>query len=274
MRFAFICLVVAAASCAPAVKSPPTESEVRGGATSQWPVASSALALESGLDAPTISLDGERVLVDGVPRGDVHDVVIHHEPAKLPELYAALRERREGWKAAHGEEPFPGVVLVRVDGDVSAAILKSIVQTVAFAGYPQTHLLVHSPDGEVRYFPVDAQVPGPPAAANGGSAGTRVAGRLPPEVIQQTVRAHFGLFRKCYETALVREPTLAGRVTIKFVINLEGKVDSAADQGSTLPDPAVVACVADGFRKLTFPKPEGGIVTVVYPVIFSPGTTP
>jgi hypothetical protein len=39
---------------------------------------------------------------------------------------------------------------------------------------------------------------------------------------------------------------------------------------SDLPDAAVVKCVVDGFRKLQFPKPEGGIVTVVYPIVFNP----
>ena len=38
-----------------------------------------------------------------------------------------------------------------------------------------------------------------------------------------------------------------------------------------MPDRASVACVVRGFGNLSFPQPEGGIVTVVYPIIFSPG---
>jgi hypothetical protein len=37
-----------------------------------------------------------------------------------------------------------------------------------------------------------------------------------------------------------------------------------------LDDAEVVACIVGRFAKLTFPKPEGGIVTVVYPIIFAP----
>ena len=55
--------------------------------------------------------------------------------------------------------------------------------------------------------------------------------------------------------------------------DIDGKVSSASPDasGTTLPDPQTVDCVVDVFRTLEFPKPEGGIVTVVYPLIFSPG---
>jgi hypothetical protein len=38
-----------------------------------------------------------------------------------------------------------------------------------------------------------------------------------------------------------------------------------------MPDAQVRACVAKVFEKLVFPPPEGGIVTVTYPIMFSPG---
>jgi hypothetical protein len=40
---------------------------------------------------------------------------------------------------------------------------------------------------------------------------------------------------------------------------------------TTLPDCAVVSCIRDGFSNLEFPSPEGGIVTVHYPIILEPG---
>jgi hypothetical protein len=100
--------------------------------------------------------------------------------------------------------------------------------------------------------------------------GDWVSGRLPPEVIQRIVRQNFGRFRACYEHALVRNPTLAGRVTARFVIGRDGAVSAVADGGSDLPDPSVVSCVVRAFYGLSFPQPEGGIVTVTYPIAFSP----
>ena len=44
-----------------------------------------------------------------------------------------------------------------------------------------------------------------------------------------------------------------------------------ADGGSDLPDQSVVQCVVRGFGNLSFPQPEGGMVTVVYPIMFNPG---
>ncbi len=100
---------------------------------------------------------------------------------------------------------------------------------------------------------------------------TQVNGRLPPEVIQRIVRQNFGRFRLCYENGLRTNPNLQGRVAIKFVIDRSGSVSTASDGGSDLPDQGVVGCVVRGFGNLSFPQPEGGIVTVVYPIIFNPG---
>jgi hypothetical protein len=37
---------------------------------------------------------------------------------------------------------------------------------------------------------------------------------------------------------------------------------------------AVARCLVGEFGKLTFPRPEGGVVTVVYPIVFNPGDEP
>jgi len=100
---------------------------------------------------------------------------------------------------------------------------------------------------------------------------TQVNGRLPVEVIQRIVRQNFGRFRLCYENGLRTNPNLSGRVAVKFVIDRTGSLAAASDGGSELPDQGVVSCVVRGFGNLSFPQPEGGIVTVVYPVIFNPG---
>lgn len=101
--------------------------------------------------------------------------------------------------------------------------------------------------------------------------GTQVSGRLPPEVIQRIVRQNFGRFRLCYENGLRNNPNLQGRVGVRFVIGRDGAVSSVANGGSDLPDSAVVSCVVRAFYGLSFPQPEEGIVTVTYPIMFSPG---
>jgi hypothetical protein len=98
-----------------------------------------------------------------------------------------------------------------------------------------------------------------------------VGGRIPAEVIQRIVRENFGRFRFCYEGGLRASPGLEGRVAVKFVIDRSGAVALATDGGSDLPDREVVQCVVRGFGSLSFPPPEAGMVTVVYPILFQPG---
>ncbi|RLB57738.1 MAG: FHA domain-containing protein, partial [Deltaproteobacteria bacterium] len=98
-----------------------------------------------------------------------------------------------------------------------------------------------------------------------------VSGRLPPEVIQRIVRNNFGRFRVCYQTGLKTNPNLQGRVVVSFIIGRDGTVSGVGGSGD-LPDGRVVGCVAGAFSGLTFPQPEGGIVTVRYPIVFTPGS--
>lgn len=99
---------------------------------------------------------------------------------------------------------------------------------------------------------------------------TEVSGRLPPEVIQRIVRQNFGRFRACYERALAANPNLTGRIAIRFVIGTDGTAKGATVQSSELGDAEMASCITGAFAGLTFPVPEGGIVTVTYPLVFTP----
>jgi hypothetical protein len=101
---------------------------------------------------------------------------------------------------------------------------------------------------------------------------THVSGRLPPEAVQRVVRQSFGRFRACYERGLLPCPGLTGRITTRFVIGRDGAVRAAENVASDVTDGTVVTCVTEAFRGLSFPEPEGGVVTVVYPIVFSPRT--
>jgi len=100
---------------------------------------------------------------------------------------------------------------------------------------------------------------------------TTVSGRLPPEVIQRIVRQNYGRFRNCYEQGLSKNPNLEGRVEVRFAIGRDGTVSNVQRGNSDLPDSGVVNCVIGAYYGLNFPQPEGGIVTVVYPIMFQPG---
>jgi len=76
--------------------------------------------------------------------------------------------------------------------------------------------------------------------------------------------------RRCYEAGLARDPKLTGRVVVKFVVEKkDGKVSSAEDNGSDLPDAATVACVVGVYKTMVFPAPWDRM-TITYPIVFSP----
>ena len=55
------------------------------------------------------------------------------------------------------------------------------------------------------------------------------------------------------------------------VIGRDGAVSNVSNGDSDLPDSNVVGCVVKACYGLSFPKPEGGIVTVSYPIMLQPG---
>jgi hypothetical protein len=115
----------------------------------------------------------------------------------------------------------------------------------------------------------------PAASETGSSRGDAYAGaatdsgRLAPGVIQRVVRQNFSHMRACYERGLKANPKLSGKITVRFVIALDGGVASAESKDADMPDPEVVHCVVSAMKSLVFPQPEGGVVNVVYPIVFS-----
>lgn len=97
-----------------------------------------------------------------------------------------------------------------------------------------------------------------------------VRGSLSKEVIRRVIRRHYNEVRYCYEQELVRDPELAGRVAVRFIISPTGAVQMSAVQTSTLSNPRVEQCIQSAVRRWTFPQPEGGgIVMVTYPFVLS-----
>jgi hypothetical protein len=98
----------------------------------------------------------------------------------------------------------------------------------------------------------------------------QVTGELPQEVLQRIVQQNLGRFRLCYENALARDAKLRGTVVTRALIDQTGAVvRTESGPGTTLRDSAVVDCVLQGFKNLSFPAPGRGTVTFVYPIAFS-----
>lgn len=98
-------------------------------------------------------------------------------------------------------------------------------------------------------------------------------GGLEKEVIGKVVERHWPQVKYAYEKELVKNPNLAGRVEVNFVIGPDGKVKKAeivsSELGTSKSAKAVHAGILKSVKTWTFPAPKGGgNVEVTYPFVF------
>jgi eukaryotic-like serine/threonine-protein kinase len=184
-------------------------------------------------------------------------------PAALANVIAA--QGSSVYPCAETKRPLPPHGLDRTCSDDAVAWCSQSMSVVACCAAG----LVPDGDEGACGCPASADPASAPAACN--PTAPLAAGRLDPAEIQKIVRARFGAMRLCYEETLKRAPSATGKVAIAFEIDRAGGIFFARVEEGTLPDAKAQKCVLELFRGLHFPPPVGGVVSVVYPVVFSPG---
>jgi TonB family protein len=112
-------------------------------------------------------------------------------------------------------------------------------------------------------------VKGSTAVGSGGDIGG--AGEFDSALVVKMIKTRIGAIRACYERELRRNPTLAGKVTIEFTIEVRGNVSGVKVADNTTGEKAVGDCVANAISNFRFnPGPEGGSVSFSYPFVFAP----
>jgi len=151
---------------------------------------------------------------------------------KVDGLFEAVKARREAWKASHPGEAFPGVAGLRVSRDASLVVVKSVFQTMAFAGYPNIHLQSAEEPGAV--VELAAQIPGPPRD-------TEVAGEPPPVLHVHVEQAAVRWIWKQRATVLAEESAPRAAVDLGARVCASWKT-YGAKRGANDPriDPAVI----------------------------------
>ncbi|WP_223643848.1 AgmX/PglI C-terminal domain-containing protein [Corallococcus sp. EGB] len=77
--------------------------------------------------------------------------------------------------------------------------------------------------------------------------------------------------QRCYENGLKRDPSLKGKVMVRFNLTPEGRASDVEVEESTLRSEEVISCIKTTIRGWTFPFKPSSEVSVSYPFIFSPG---
>ncbi|MFL5318773.1 MAG: AgmX/PglI C-terminal domain-containing protein, partial [Myxococcaceae bacterium] len=94
-------------------------------------------------------------------------------------------------------------------------------------------------------------------------------GSIDREAVAKVVNSHLQEVRGCYERALLKDPSLAGKVVLEWQISTAGAVVTAKTKTSTLRNQAVEACILQNLKTWHFPPAKGGLVIVSYPFLFN-----
>lgn len=94
-------------------------------------------------------------------------------------------------------------------------------------------------------------------------------GDLDPGQVAAKIRQYRGALVACYEAALKRNASLAGKITLRFSVNQLGKVSHVEIEVDTVNDEDFAKCIIERAQSWRFPAPKGGgEVQFAYPFIF------
>jgi hypothetical protein len=122
---------------------------------------------------------------------------------------------------------------------------------------------------------VEATLPFVFTPSPGTATASAPTGRVDPVLVSGIIRNRMAEMRGCYTRALAADPTLAGRVTVRFVVTPTGRVTNLSSQttprgGGTDRLTGVARCVEGVLQPLTLPPPTGGPAAVALPLDFGP----
>ena len=92
---------------------------------------------------------------------------------------------------------------------------------------------------------------------------------LTKEEVARVIHSHMNEIRYCYESAILNDPSLNGKVLVDFKIGAQGGVATAQAAENTMDNAQVGGCLVGKLKNWKFPQPRGGVlVAVSYPFIF------
>jgi len=92
------------------------------------------------------------------------------------------------------------------------------------------------------------------------------------EALARYVKQRLKAIQNCYEKELKRNPTLKGKVVVRFSILPSGRSGEIEVEENTLGNEAVGACIRTVVRGWIFPFNPPANVAVAYPFLFSPAS--
>jgi len=96
----------------------------------------------------------------------------------------------------------------------------------------------------------------------------KIRGGMSREAVKRVIEQHLDEVTYCYETALISNPSIKGRITMEWKILMSGTVGEVRIKSSTIKSPEIYGCIKSAIKTWQFPRPVGNEVVVSYPFIF------
>jgi hypothetical protein len=241
-----------AASASPATASAPPSRTTpsRSNASPTLPTHASAETSISNEKSASLAASAETMkmqLVIGLQAGPAVKDAVDRSNVPVVDL-GAVAERNIGVTRGNGELKTNSggpIVASRSNGLTTLGVTKS--------------------DGTGTKAGQESTTAGPTGVAN---IGISTASAVVPNA-DAVVAGLRGRFRSCYQTGLLADPTMTGKVVIRAKIGSNGEVSSADIASISGLSPTVGRCIATAVERATFAAPSGGgSSTMQIPVTF------
>jgi hypothetical protein len=95
-----------------------------------------------------------------------------------------------------------------------------------------------------------------------------VEGGMSREMVKRVIDQHLSEITFCYESALISNPNIMGRISFEWKILMSGEVGEVRILASSVNSHEVHDCIISAIKSWQFPKPVGTEVVVSYPFVF------
>lgn len=100
-------------------------------------------------------------------------------------------------------------------------------------------------------------------------APVNIQGGMSREEVKKVIDQHMDEISYCYETALIEDPSILGKMTFEWRILKAGNVGAVRIASSSIRSDALHSCIKRSIKSWQFPEPRGADEVVVsYPFIF------
>jgi hypothetical protein len=95
-----------------------------------------------------------------------------------------------------------------------------------------------------------------------------IQGGMSREMVKRVIDQHLDEIQYCYESALMENSAIMGRIVYEWKILMSGNVGEVRIVSSTVNSHIIHDCIKEAIKTWQFPKPVGAEVIVSYPFVF------